>query len=116
MDSLSANEFYASAERIRQAAQALVATDCRLGPACAFNHKALVHHECIVGSGVHFEPGTTTCGCVMIGDNVTIESSAVVMPRLTIGPYAMIGAGAVVTKDVPDEVVDLGTPGKKRPD
>lgn len=97
-------------------AHALVATDCRLGPACIVNHKASVDHECIVGNGVHFAPGSTVCGCVTIGDNVMIGAGAVVLPRLTIGPDAMIGAGAVVTKDVPAGAIVVGNPGRNRPD
>lgn len=41
-----------------------------------------------------------------IGVNVTI------LPRVVIGEYALIGAGAVVTKDVPPHAVVYGNPGK----
>src|SRR5690606_18288935 len=40
----------------------------------------------------------------------TIGANATVVCGVTIGRYAMIGAGAVVTRDVPDHALVLGTP------
>lgn len=49
---------------------------------------------------------------VKIGDNVWIGGSAVIVPGVTIGNNVVIAAGAVVTKDVPDNVVVGGNPAK----
>ncbi|EMI21901.1 serine O-acetyltransferase [Rhodopirellula maiorica SM1] len=53
---------------------------------------------------------------VVIGDRVTIGVNAVIMPRpyrgLSIGDDAVIGAGAVVTGDVPPRAVVVGVPGR----
>lgn len=49
---------------------------------------------------------------VIIGDNVWIGGSATVLPGVRIGDNAVIGAGAVVTKDVPDDVVVGGNPAR----
>jgi serine acetyltransferase len=46
------------------------------------------------------------------GDFVSIGAGAVILPGLTIGNNAMIGAGAVITKNVPDNAVVIGNPGK----
>ncbi len=45
--------------------------------------------------------------CVWIGANVTI------VPGITIGDNAIIGAGAVVTKDVPENTIYAGVPAKQ---
>lgn len=42
----------------------------------------------------------------------SIGANATLLPGVTIGSYAMIGAGAVVTKDVPERAVIVGNPGK----
>jgi maltose O-acetyltransferase len=47
---------------------------------------------------------------VMIGDDVWLGGAAVVLPGVTIGDWAVIGAGSVVTKDVPADVVAAGNP------
>lgn len=47
---------------------------------------------------------------ITIGDNVWIGGHVCVLPGVTIGDNAVIGAGSVVTKDVPANVVAAGNP------
>ena len=47
---------------------------------------------------------------VTIGDNVWIGGNSVIMPGVHIGSNTVIGAGSVVTKDIPDWVVAVGNP------
>jgi maltose O-acetyltransferase len=47
---------------------------------------------------------------VTIGDDVWIGGAAVVLPGVSIGDCAVIGAGSVVTHDVPADVVAAGNP------
>lgn len=49
---------------------------------------------------------------VSIGDNVWIGGSAVILPGVTIGNNAVIGAGSVVSKNIPDNRVAAGNPCK----
>lgn len=49
---------------------------------------------------------------VVIGNDVWIGTNVVIMPGITIGNGCIIGAGAVVTKDVPDYAVVGGIPAK----
>lgn len=49
---------------------------------------------------------------VTIGDNVWIGGDCVVLPGVTIGSNTVIGAGSVVTKDIPDNVCAAGNPCK----
>lgn len=47
---------------------------------------------------------------IIIGDNVWIGGGAIVLPGVTIGKNCVIGAGSVVTKDIPNDVVAAGNP------
>jgi len=49
---------------------------------------------------------------VIIGDDVWFGLRSVVMPGVHIGNHVIIGAGAVVTKDIPDYAVVGGVPAK----
>jgi acetyltransferase-like isoleucine patch superfamily enzyme len=57
-------------------------------------------------------PGVCIAGCVEIGDGTFIGTNATILPRLRIGRWVTIGAGAVVTKDVPDFSVVVGNPAR----
>lgn len=49
---------------------------------------------------------------ITIGDNCWLASNVTVCPGVTIGNGCVIGTGAVVTKDVPDNSLVVGVPGK----
>lgn len=49
---------------------------------------------------------------VYIGDNCYISTGVIILGPVTIGNNVTIGAGAVVTKDIPDNVVVAGIPAK----
>lgn len=51
-------------------------------------------------------------GRVVIGDNVYIGNNALIMPGVTIGNNVVVGAGSVVTKSIPSDVVVAGNPAK----
>ncbi len=71
--------------------------------------------EVYILSGEHdpqserFEPRG---GKVIIEDDVWIGVRAIILPSVTLGKGAVIGAGAVVTRDVPPYVVAVGCPAK----
>ncbi len=51
-------------------------------------------------------------GAVVIGENVWIGDKATILPGVTIGDGAIIGASAVVTKDIPPYSVAVGNPAR----
>jgi maltose O-acetyltransferase len=56
--------------------------------------------------------GKETARSIIIGDDVWIGGGAIVLAGVTIGDRSVIGAGSVVTKDVPSDVVVVGNPAK----
>lgn len=49
---------------------------------------------------------------IVVGDNVYFGNNVLVLPGVTIGSNVVIGAGAVVTKDIPDNSVAAGVPAR----
>jgi acetyltransferase-like isoleucine patch superfamily enzyme len=51
-------------------------------------------------------------GPVRLKDNVFIGHNSIIMPNVTIGPNAIVAAGALVTRDVPEGKIVSGVPAK----
>ncbi len=49
---------------------------------------------------------------IVIGDNVWLGGGAIVLPGVTIGANTVVGAGAVVVRDLPPDVVAVGNPAR----
>lgn len=54
----------------------------------------------------------TKVGQVCVGDNVFLGINTIVLPGVTIGSGAVVGAGSVVTRDVPQGMVAAGNPAR----
>lgn len=76
----------------------------------------LIGHNVVLATLNHdFSPkkrSTLHPAPIVIGENVWIGSNATVVPGVTIGNGSIIAAGAVVTKNVPENVVAGGVPAK----
>ena len=48
----------------------------------------------------------------VIGDNVTLGANVVIIGKITIGNNVIVGAGSVVTKDIPDNSIVVGNPAR----
>jgi UDP-2-acetamido-3-amino-2,3-dideoxy-glucuronate N-acetyltransferase len=78
--------------------------DVFLGPSCVFTN--VKHPRAHVQRKDAFDR-TLVCKGASVGANATIVCG------VTIGEYAMIGAGAVVTADVPPHALVVGVPGRR---
>ncbi len=58
------------------------------------------------------EQGVIEVGPIIVGDNTWIGARAIILPGVKIGKCVIIGAGAVVTKDVPDYAIVAGNPAR----
>ena len=53
-----------------------------------------------------------TCKPILIKEGAWIGAGATILPGVTVGKYAIVGANSVVSKDIPDYAVAVGTPAK----
>jgi len=90
-----------------------------IGPVCIGNHVNLAQGITVTALNHNFEDTTKrideqgiSTKPVVIGDDVWIGANAVILPGVTIGRHVVVAAGAVVTKDVPDNCVIGGVPAK----
>jgi len=78
--------------------------DVFLGPSCVFTN--VINPRSFISRKEDFRP-------TLVKKGATIGANATIICGVTIGEYAMIGAGAVVTKDVPEYALIIGNPGRQ---
>lgn len=78
----------------------------------AINAMSIVAHESHIGESAFLAPGVCVAGKCWIGVGAYIGTNATILPRLRVGNWATVGAGSVVTRDVPDFAVVAGNPAR----
>lgn len=85
-------------------------SNIRIGDHFHCNLHSYVEHDCRIGDFVTFAPAVCCNGNVTIGDGAYIGSNVVIRQGIRIGEGAVVGAGAVVVRDVPPHTVVAGNP------
>lgn len=75
-------------------------------------YNSVITHDCIVGKFVEISPSVTILGGAKIGDFSHIGANSVIFPNLEIGKNVIVGSGAVVRQNLPDNCVAVGVPAK----
>lgn len=85
-----------------------------IGAGVILNTGCTVDHHNRLDDYVHVAPGANLGGEVTVGRGVLVGLGATVLPQRRLGEWSTIGAGAVVTKDVPKRVTVVGVPAQVR--
>ena len=115
---------------INQPLTLAVGSTVRIGKGSYINSGLVLidDYNITIGEGCLFGTGVTLCTTghpidpemrakggmysfpIVIGDGAWIGAGAIVLPGITIGKYSVVGAGSVVTRDIPDYTVAVGNP------
>jgi sugar O-acyltransferase (sialic acid O-acetyltransferase NeuD family) len=94
------------------AAGAVVQPGAVVGKHCVINTAASIDHDCRLGDFVTTGPGVHLAGGVAVGDGALLGVGACAKPYCRIGARTIVGAGAAVVSDLPDDVVAYGVPAR----
>ncbi|MBS7255474.1 acetyltransferase [Flavobacterium branchiicola] len=89
-----------------------ITNDILIGKGVIINLNSTIGHDCEIEDYVEISPGVNISGNCKIGAFSVLGTNATILPRVIIGQNVIIGAGSVVTKDIPDNCLVVGTPGK----
>lgn len=81
-----------------------------LGDNVIINTRVSVDHDCRIGCHSHLAPGVVLSGEVTVGEGVHIGTGASIVNHVRIGDDSLIGAGSLVLRSIPDNVVAYGVP------
>jgi len=95
-------------------ANSVIAPGVKLDKHVFINRGVTVGHDNYIGPFSRIQPGANLGGLSVYEAGVTVGLGATVLERLRIGRNAVIAGGAVVLKDVPDNVMVAGIPASVR--
>lgn len=90
----------------------IITSNVTIGNHVYINLDSTVAHDDILEDYVNISPGVHLSGNVTLREGCQIYTGVKILPGRTVGRWAEIGAGAVVTKDIPDYAVAVGVPAK----
>jgi len=92
--------------------QTFISPGVRLGNHSQLFAQGFIGHNTIIGEMVFLTANSHTGSWIVIENGAHIGIMSTSMERITIGKYSIIGAGALVTRDVPEYTIVVGSPAK----
>ncbi len=89
--------------------------DASIGEFVIVNANCSVDHDNVLEAASQLGPGVTFPGNVRVCEGAFVGAGAVSLPGKTIGAWALVGAGSLVTKDVPPATTVAGNPARELP-
>ncbi|HEY0743764.1 MAG TPA: acetyltransferase [Chryseosolibacter sp.] len=91
-------------------AGSVITNGVTIGKGVLINPLCSLSHDSTIGDFVEMSPGVRITGHCKVGHYSVLGTNAVLLPKITIGENVIVGAGAVVTRDVPDNCMVAGVP------
>jgi sugar O-acyltransferase (sialic acid O-acetyltransferase NeuD family) len=89
---------------------AVITNGVTINEGCLINPHCSISHDAVIGKFVEMSPGVRITGHVTVGDFSNLGTNATILPRLNVGSNVIVGAGAVVTRDVDENTLVAGIP------
>jgi sugar O-acyltransferase (sialic acid O-acetyltransferase NeuD family) len=93
-------------------AQVAVNAHSRIGTHCILNTSCSIDHDTILSDFASAAPGVHTGGNVSIGTCSAVSIGSIVLHQVKIDDHTVVGAGTVVTKNIPAYSIAYGSPCK----
>jgi sugar O-acyltransferase (sialic acid O-acetyltransferase NeuD family) len=90
----------------------VVGPNAYLDDFCVIIRSASIGHDVKIGKYSRIGPAAVLAGSSKVGDKTLINMSASVLDHVYVGNNCIIGAGTLVNKDIPDDVIAYGIPAK----
>ncbi len=90
----------------------LITTDIRIGNHVILNLDCTVGHDSCIEDYVTVAPSVNISGCVKVGEGCDLGTNSTVIQGITIGHWSVVGAGAVVVRNIPSNTTAVGIPAK----
>jgi len=94
-------------------ANAVINTSAKIGKHCIINTGAIVEHDNVLEDYVHISPNVALGGTVKVGELSHIGIGSSVKDNIIISPNCIIGAGAVVVKNINVSGTYIGVPARR---
>lgn len=85
----------------------------KVGNNTIINTGSIIEHEAVIGDHSHVAPNATVCGRARIGNNVFCGAGSTIIDKISVCDDVVIGAGAVVIKDIIEPGKYVGSPAKR---
>lgn len=89
-----------------------ITTDIQVGRHVILNLNCTIGHDSVLEDFCTLYPGIHVSGNVYLEEGTELGTGTAIIPKVRIGRYTTVGAGAVVVKDLPAGVVAVGVPAK----
>ncbi|WP_181306107.1 acetyltransferase [Rufibacter sp. XAAS-G3-1] len=90
----------------------VLTTNVTLGRHVLLNLACTIGHNAVIGDFCSLMPQVAVSGCVKMGTGVYGGTNSTILQNQKIGAFTTIGAGAVVTKDLPSYCTAVGVPAR----
>lgn len=90
----------------------VLTTNIRVHDFVTVNLMGTVGHDSVIGPYVTLSPAVNVSGECRVGEGCDVGTAATLLPGVSVGEWSLVGAGAVVTKDLPANCTAVGVPAK----